>query len=234
MAVEFSGPCTLNMFQHVETQMSASLILAPGRNLSALESQAALHGMKLNYERTEILYHSKFTPPDVRFHSGERVKTATQNKYLGKKISWAKPFEVAYQHRAGIAETAYKKLRLIWNSLLSKKKKLHIFQPTFLPTLTYGLDALTLTDKYLARVDAYYSRFLRRIVNIKASYYSGVTNHSVWRIAGYPKKPSFFFKKSQSKLLEDVFFAQPEEPIHHVFFVQPTRIESRPQEEDVA
>ena len=30
--------------------------------------------------------------------------------FLGDKGSWTKPFEVAYQHKAGIAETAYKKL----------------------------------------------------------------------------------------------------------------------------
>ena len=129
--------------------------------LSDLECQAALHGMKLNYAKTEVLYHPKQAPPDLRFSNGEKVQTTTQTKYLGSMISWTKPFEVAYQHRAGIAETAYKKLRLIWNSSLSKKKKLHIFQSTFLPTLTYGLDAITLTDKYLARVDAYYIRFLR-------------------------------------------------------------------------
>ena len=158
--------------------------------------------------------------PDGFSLCGEKVQTTTQTKYLGSMISWTKPFEVAYQHRAGIAETAYKKLRLIWNSSLSKKKKkkLHIFQSTFLPTLTYELDAITLTDKYLAKVDAYYIRFLRRIVNIKASYYSRVTNNSVWRIAGYPKKPSYFLKKSQAKLLEDVFFAEPDEPMHHVVF----------------
>ena len=44
---------------------------------------------------------------------------------------------------------------------VKEENKLHIFQFTFLSTLTYGFDALTLTDKYLARVDAYYIRFLR-------------------------------------------------------------------------
>ena len=29
----------------------------------------------------------------------------------------------------------------------------------FIPTLLYGLDTLTLTDKYRSRIDAYYTRF---------------------------------------------------------------------------
>ena len=79
--------------------------------LSALEFQAALHGMKLNYEKTEVPHHPKYTPPDLKFSNGEKVQTATQLKYLGSMISWVKPYEAAYQRRAGLAETAYKKLR---------------------------------------------------------------------------------------------------------------------------
>ena len=105
------------------------------------------------------------------------------------------------------------------NSSLSNKKKLHIFQSTFLPTLAYGLDAITLTDKYLARVDAYYIRFLRCIVNIKASYYSRVTNHSVWRIARSPRislkslKPSFWKMYSSRNLTSQCIMWNSARPI---------------------
>ena len=94
---------------------------------------------------------------------------------------WEKPLESAFRHRAALAETACKKLRLVWNSNLPRRTKLRIFQSTFIPTLIFGLDTLTLADKQVARVDAYYFRFLRRIVNIKASYSSRSTNNVVWR-----------------------------------------------------
>ena len=58
-------------------------------------------------------------------------------------------------HRAGIAETSYKKLRLVWNSNLQHKEKLKIFPSVFISTLIYGLDALTLQDKHLKKVDAF-------------------------------------------------------------------------------
>ena len=102
--------------------------------------------------------------------------------------------------------------------VLSRRTKLRIFQSVFIPTLIYGLDSLTLTEKHLKRVDAYYLRFLRRIVGIKASYYSHITNHSVWRSAGYPRKPSDQLNQSQRKLLNQLFLANPEDPSHHVVF----------------
>ena len=58
--------------------------------------------------------------------------------------------------------------------------------------LTYGLDTLTLTEKQICRVDTYYLKSDRRIINIKASFYSRISHHVVWRTAGYPNKPSYF------------------------------------------
>ena len=101
---------------------------------------------------------------------------------------------------------------------MPRKTKLRIFQSVFIPTLIYGLDTLTLTEKHVAKVDAYYLRFLRRIVNIKASYYSSVTNHVVWRTAQYPRKPSSFLHNSQTKLLEAVFTSNVSDPFHNVVF----------------
>ena len=55
------------------------------------------------------------------------------------------------------------------------------------------------------RIDACFLRFLRRIVGSKASCYSRVSNHVVWRTANYPKKPSDRLHKIQYKMLTEVF-----------------------------
>ena len=47
---------------------------------------------------------------------------------------------------AALAESGYKKLRLVWNSNLPRNTKLRIFHSTFIPIRIYGLDTLTLTD----------------------------------------------------------------------------------------
>ena len=59
---------------------------------------------------------------------------------------------------------------------------------------------------------------LRRIVGIKASYYSRVTNQAVLERAGNPRLPSQTLNKLQLKLLHCVFKADPIEPVHHVVF----------------
>ena len=123
-------------------------------------------------------------------------------------VSWEKPIEVAFRHRAGIAETSYKRLRVVWNSSLSRRSKLRIFQSVFLSTLTYGLETLTQQDKFFKKVDPYYIRFLRRIVGIKASFYPRITNHTVWQRAGYPRKPSISSTNSFSRFSKPMTMTQ--------------------------
>ena len=186
--------------------------------LSALEDQASLYGMALNHTKTELLVDPRRTAPRILFKDGTAVPTTTQIKYLGSIISWSKSFDAAFKHRAALAETAYKKLRLVWNSSVSYREKLKIFQSVFIGTLIYGLDALTLQDKHLKRMDAYYIRFLRRIVGVKASYYSRITNLEVYRRAGEPRKPSDTLHKLQIMMLDQVYSSPIEDPLHNVVF----------------
>ena len=140
-------------------------------------------------------------------------------KYLGVHVSWRKPFEAAFLHnRRALAEEAFKKLRLVWNSSMNFKEKRQIFQSVFIGMLIHGLDTCSLTTPQLQRVDAYYFRFLRRICKIPASYYSKVTNHTAWRQAGYPQRPSDRILKLERKLISQVFQAPDTDPMHNVVF----------------
>ena len=189
--------------------------------LRTLEGIAAEYGMKLNQDKTELLTHPDWETPKVQFSDGTLVKTTTQVKYLGCKISWKAPFESAFIHRLQLAEQAYKKLRLVWNSSLKRKVKVKIFQATFLPVLLYGLDSLTLTTPQLRRIDAQYLRFLRRSIGIKASYYSRIPNQEVWRQAGHPTLPSGRLHWVQYKRFVAVFQSDMQDPIHNVVFNSP-------------
>ena len=99
---------------------------------------------------------------------------------------------------------------------MSRKAKLRVFQPVFIPVLIYGLDVFSLTTPLLDRIDAFYFRFLCRIIKIPASYLSRVANHTVWAQAHYPKKPSEFILKTEKKLILRTFQAPREDPMHNV------------------
>ena len=161
--------------------------------------------MSLNHIKMELLVKPGQPPPNIRFSDGTAVPCKEVVKYLGSLIAWNRPFDIAYKHRTALAEEAYKKLRLVWNSLLGVKTKLRIFQCVILPVLLYGMDSLTLTTPQLNRLDAYCYRFLRRIVGIKASYYSRVSNADVWDKAGYPNRPSDSLWTQQFQFMKEVF-----------------------------
>ena len=185
--------------------------------LRELEEEAQLYGMRLNTEKTELLSRPDHTAT-LYFHNGDPVPTTTTAKYLGTLISWQKPADTALGHRAALAETAYKKLRLVWNSNLNRPKKVKLFHATIVPVLLYGLDTLTLTDKFLHKVDAAYYRLLRRCIGIKASYYSRISNLEVWKQAGEPTPPSKTLNAKQKDFLGTVFAAKPTDPIHNIVF----------------
>ena len=107
---------------------------------------------------------------------------------------------------------------MVWNSGLPRRHKIRIFQSTFVPCLTYGLDALSLTTPHLKRIHAFYYRFLRRAINIKASYYSQITNADVYAQAGHPRKPSESLVAAQHKMLHEVYSLPQDSPVHNVVF----------------
>ena len=96
--------------------------------LSALETVSSEYGMRLNQDKTELLSHPRLPNPPIYFLDGSAVKTTPQVKYLGSQISWDKSFDLAFYHRLGLAEEAYKKPRLIWNSPKSRQSKVRLFK----------------------------------------------------------------------------------------------------------
>ena len=186
--------------------------------LHTVETESALYGLHLNTTKTEVLEDPRYDTPILHVKNGCQVPVSTKVKYLGVHVSWTKPFEAASLHRRALPEEAFKKLRLVWNSSMNFKEKTQIFQSVFIGTLIYGLDTLSLTTSRLQRVDAYYFRFLRRICKIPASYYSRVTNHTAWRQAGYPQRPSDRIHKLERELIAQVFQAPDTDPMHNVVF----------------
>ena len=186
--------------------------------LSALEEVASEYGMALNKVKTELLTKQSTPNPQLRFSDDSIVPTTEVVKYLGSLITWSTPFDTAFKHRASLAAEAFKKLRLIWNSSLPIPSKLRVFQSTFVPVLIYGLDSFTLTTPLMHRIDEYCLRFLRRVLGIKASYYSRIPNSEVYNKARRPKLPAQTLSDTQYKMMKEVFLSDMSDIPHSVVF----------------
>ena len=68
--------------------------------------------MALNSTKTELLVKDQETKNDLIFRDGTQAPTTTHIKYLGSMIAWEQPFEIAFRHRAALAEESYKKTRI--------------------------------------------------------------------------------------------------------------------------
>ena len=55
-------------------------------------------------------------------------------------------------------------------------------------------------------------------MGVKASYYSRITNVEVYRRAGEPRKPTDTLHKLQMKMLQQIYNASINDPLHHVVF----------------
>ena len=133
-------------------------------------------------------------------------------------MNWSSPTKCAIDSRKALAFSMYVKLQPLWRSKLSWKTKVRVFQATIIPRLLYGLDTLTLEINHLKTIDAWYFQHLRRCMGIKASYYSRITNASVWKLAGKPVTPSQTLTSAQLAQLAKILITPPDDPIHHVVF----------------
>ena len=106
--------------------------------------------------------------------------------------------------------------RLCW------KAKVRLFHSYIVPLLLYSLSTLTLGKKTLylsvTSIDGWYSKYLRRCLGVKASYYSHIPNRTVWIKAGRPTLPSQSLLTQQLDKLVDSIQKPSTDPIHHVIF----------------
>ena len=185
--------------------------------LKAIQVEATLYGLTVNTEKTELLSDYTADQP-IHFVDGTPVKEVTQAKYLGSQVSWVAPTRTAIDARKAQAQIAYAKLQHLWRSRLSRKEKVRIFLACILPVLVYGLGVLTLELKHLKTVDAFFHRFLRRSMGIRASYYSRIANARVWKLADRPVLPAQLLIKQQLKQLTQLLVTPPHNPLRHVVF----------------
>ena len=132
-------------------------------------------------------------------------------KHLGSQITIHALFA-----RFALAHTSFNKLQHPWRSKLPRKVKVQIFIADIVSCLIYGIGTLTMEDKHFRKLDSWWFQHLPRAIGIKASYYSHITNESVWIQANRPLLPSQIVRSQQFKLLVESVRVPGDQPLHHV------------------
>lgn len=201
---------------------------------AAVEKTALRYGLHLNKDKTLLLRCLDPLAPDhtaeplaaghtanidpVLFSDGSNVPQTFDGSviYLGAKVSTDCRQNPNITMRLGKATSEFKKLSNVWNSTLSKKLRVKIFMAIFPPMITYSLQTVVLGITARKQIDAWFYRHLRKVLRIKASYYSRISNAIVFRQSGLQYTKPQQLDKLTLKLLHQQLFSDTDDPLFHV------------------
>ena len=188
--------------------------------LHAVEKEAKRYGLTLNMSKTALLrlgIAKKRPTPNLRSLDGSRVKEKDIDYTLGFPLGARGTNKRMVGERISAMTLAMNQYKLIWTSKMSTKKKIEKYQSLVLSKATWGLHLLALGKTEFKKLEYYHIRCLRRILGIKASYISRVSNDDVLKKANFPCFRSFV-RLRQFQLLGHVLRLTQDDPDFRVCF----------------
>ena len=128
--------------------------------LHSLEQAAAGIGFHVNTDKTEYMCFNQ--TGDISTLNGRSLKLVDKFTYLGSSVS---SIEKDINTRLAKAWAASDSLSVIWKSDLNDKMKRTFFQAAVVSILLYGCTTWTLTKHMEKKLNRYYPRMLRAILN---------------------------------------------------------------------
>ena len=139
------------------------------------------YGLSFNWAKLEAMtvrIAARFTKPD-----GKEIKTKQSLLYLGSSLGADGRNGSEINRRLGMARADFDTLSRIWSHASMKTwQKLNIFRACILSKLSYGLMPMCLSSLEERRLDGFQCRCLRRIIKVAPSYYSRVSNETIYRM----------------------------------------------------
>ena len=136
-------------------------------------------GLCVNLDKTQFLLHisgtqaSKILKKHTCIHKGTRCLRLSPSRspkicqsvdYLGIKLSWQKSSELSLAHRMNSGRRSFAILYPWWRSTLSLALKVRLYTTIVLPTVTYGLSALGLSDSCCKKLHSFVMKQIRSIL----------------------------------------------------------------------
>ena len=143
--------------------------------LQHIEAVAAQYNLSLHQGKCELLRLNVTQP--VLFTSGMPVKVKNSVTYLGVTLRADGKSHTDVAKRIAKARAGYKQLQKFWRHTdIPTQWKLKVFNTVFVPMLTYGMESAALTAQDLHSLDSIQADCLRKVINIKSTYFTKVLN----------------------------------------------------------
>ena len=138
--------------------------------------------MKLNHNKCEHIRLNAIHR--INFENGEEVPTTRNALYLGSRVHFNGDQKCEVKTRIAAAWLTVMKLDLFWRKApVTLKWELRVLDAVIHPKVLYGMESLVISQSDYDKIDAFQNRIFRKVLNIKHSYWSHVTNATVMNTA---------------------------------------------------
>ena len=137
--------------------------------LWAVECGSGAFGLKLNRGKCQQLSINR--AHQVYFWDGNAVPVVNKAEYLGGMLNTKADPSMEVNRRIGAAGAAWRKLQEFWKKgTPTRRNKLLYYDALISSKLVYGLKTLALTDEHLDKLNAFFYKGLRQIMQYKTTY----------------------------------------------------------------
>ena len=150
--------------------------------LHAVQREALSYGLRLNIKKTYLIRVGGARlarAPALRDLEGRTVPVVEAERTLGFDLGPGVTTSSVVAARGRTMTSRMHQYKIIWQSDLPVKKKVEKYKALVLSKAVWGLHLLPLTESNLAHLEYMHCRSLRRILKLKAAYYSRISNAEV-------------------------------------------------------
>ena len=170
--------------------------------MEAIEACGREYGLQIHWGKVQLL--TVCTDQFLKSPTGQALNRSTSMVYLGSAIDSDGKYTAELSRRIGAATCDFNTLTAVWkNASLSAARKVEVFNAVIVSKLRYCTASAWLSKGCLRRLDGFHCRCLRKILGIKASFISRVSNDQV-RTLAKTKHLSVEIRRSQLKLFGQV------------------------------
>ena len=184
--------------------------------MAQVELKGRDYGLQVHWGKVCLVKVCVDSP--VHGPNGQVLEAKDSMLYLGSTIHANGKFGCEVSRKIGAASAEFKLLHRVWkNASIPKRRKLRIFDAMILSKLRYALASSWLVKANLRRLDGFEAACLRKLLGIKHSFWSRVSNAKVRQIAGQTPF-SETVRASQFKLLGQVLMDPHKQILREVAF----------------